>query len=85
MSRIEKLSKPLIPDVLNFLSQYEESSQFLINNLKMYGESLTEHPNSGNYKVIFDDEKIKGVFCLTRRGNLISQLPVELNTKLILT
>ena len=79
MSRIEKLSKPLIPSVLNFLSQYEESSQFLINNLTMYGESLTEHPNSGNYKVIFDDEKIKGVFCLTRRGNLISQLPMEFN------
>lgn len=79
MNRIEKLSKSLIPKVQNFLSQYEESSQFLMNNLKIYGESLSEHPNSGNYKIILDDEKITGVFCLTKRGNLISQIPMEFN------
>lgn len=61
-------------EVNAFLLQNGESAQFLINNLREHGPKLNEHPNSGNFKAIKNEEgRIHGVFCLTRRGNLIIQ------------
>lgn len=71
-------------DALHFLNQYEETSQFLINNMKAYGPVLTEHHNSGNFKVVVKDQSIIGVFCLTRRGNLLIQSSEVLPAKLII-
>lgn len=62
-----------ISEVKAFLSQYEDSSQFLINNLRTHGPVLSDHPNSGNYRIIKTGGKISSVFCLSRRGNLLLQ------------
>ena len=56
-----------------FLSNYEESAQFLINNLRDFGPRITDDPHSGNFKMILNSGKISGVFFLTRVGNLIAQ------------
>lgn len=70
---VELINSHNIHEVESFLQHHEETSQFLINNLKNYGPKLTEHYNSGNFKVIKKDKDITSVFCLTRRGNLIIQ------------
>lgn len=74
---IEKVGPGNLDEVLSFLSRYEESSQFLINNLREHGPALTDHHNSGNFKAIRKDGKIAAVFCLTRRGNLFVQSQVS--------
>ncbi len=60
-----------------FLNKHEDSSQFLINNLREHGPKLTAHHNSGNFKTVKSGDEVKGVFCLTRRGNLIAQLDLN--------
>ncbi|MFY7994096.1 MAG: GNAT family N-acetyltransferase [Bacteriovoracaceae bacterium] len=71
---IELVGTNNIQEVRQFLSCFEESTQFLINNLRTYGPILTEHHNSGNFKIIRNSAgDIISVFCLTRRGNLIIQ------------
>lgn len=71
--KVENVSKETVRECLAFLNRHEDAAQFLINNLKEHGPCLTEHHNSGNFKIIRDGDKIKGAFCLTRRGNLIAQ------------
>lgn len=56
-----------------FLRAHDESSQFLINNLREHGEKLTAHPNSANFKLVRAPEGVVAVFALTRRGNLLAQ------------
>lgn len=58
---------------LKFLTKHEDAAQFLINNLKEHGPCLTSHHNSGNFKMICDPSGVRGVFCLSRRGNLLVQ------------
>jgi ribosomal protein S18 acetylase RimI-like enzyme len=70
---IEQVSHENQAEAELFLAKHEDASQFLINNLKEHGANLTDHHNSGNFKVIFQDNLIKAVFCLSRRGNLILQ------------
>jgi GNAT superfamily N-acetyltransferase len=60
-----------------FLKENEETAQFLINNLREFGPSLTDHHNSGNFRLVMIGDEIKGVFCLTRRGNLLVQSEVN--------
>lgn len=62
-----------LEEVQSFLNRFEESAQILINNLRDYGPSLTDHHNSGNFKIVQNKSEITSVFCLTRRGNLIAQ------------
>jgi len=71
--KIERLSHKNQAEAELFLEKHENTSQFLINNLKEHGPKLTDHHNSGNFKVIFQDNLIKAFFCLSRRGNLIVQ------------
>jgi RimJ/RimL family protein N-acetyltransferase len=54
-----------------YLESHYATSMFLLGNLSDRGASLTEHPNSGNFKTLSREEKTIGVFCLTRRGNLL--------------
>lgn len=70
---LEMVTAENIADVERFLFMHEESSQFLINNLRAHGPLLREHHNSGNFKAIRRNGKIVSVFCLARRGNLIIQ------------
>lgn len=67
---VESVGPQNIKEVESFLARYEESSQFLINNLKAHGPTLNDHHNSGNFKTIRNDGQITSVFCLARRGNL---------------
>lgn len=59
--------------VLEFLERYEDTSQFLMNNLTNYGSTIGEAPHSGNFKVIVENNKVFGVFCLTKKGILLQQ------------
>ena len=60
-------------EALLFLKRYEESSQFLINNLREYGPKVGEYPYSGNFKIIKEKNQVVGVFCLAKCGNLYAQ------------
>ena len=73
MIKIKRLNHENQAEAELFLEKHENTSQFLINNLKEHGPNLTDHHNSGNFKVIFQGDLIKAVFCLSRRGNLIVQ------------
>lgn len=56
---------------LEFLRRRFAVSMFLLGNLEDRGPLLSEHPNSGNFKVLERDGAVVGVFSLTRRGNLL--------------
>lgn len=62
-----------ISEAIAFLKPYEESSQFLINNLREFGPRVTEDQYSGNFKVVKANGKIVAVFMLARGGNLYAQ------------
>jgi len=61
----------------DFLARFEDTCQFLINNLSQHGPRLIEHHNSGNFKMLLEGEQVVGVFCLTRRGNLLAQTTID--------
>jgi GNAT superfamily N-acetyltransferase len=73
---IEKVSESTKADAIRFLLRYEDLVIFLLGNLEAYGANLTEEANSGNFQLIRDGDRIIGVFCLTRRGNLLIQSEV---------
>ncbi len=56
-----------------YLEAHMDSSLFLLSNLATLGPRLGEHPNSGNYRCVVEQETIVAVFSLTRRGNLLVQ------------
>ena len=56
-----------------FLEAHVETSLFLLSNLAIFGPRLTDHWNSGNYRLIEAAGRVVAVFCLTRRGNLLVQ------------
>lgn len=58
-------------EMLNFLKEHENYTLFLLGNFANYGATLTEAPYSGNYKLIRSQRQVVGVFCLTRKGNLL--------------
>ncbi len=59
--------------VRGFLEAHVESSLFLLSNLAIFGPRLTDHWNSGNYRLVEEAGCVVAVFSLTRRGNLIVQ------------
>jgi predicted GNAT family acetyltransferase len=65
---------------LAFLKENYATSMFILGNLEDHGSTLGTHPNSGNFKVLLDGEKIVGVYCLARRGNLILTTPSDRKT-----
>jgi len=73
MTTVESVSKDTLFEVERYLASHEATSQFLINNFTEHGLSLTDHPNSGNFKLIRSGGKVAAVFCLVRRGNLVVQ------------
>lgn len=58
---------------LALMRRHRETSLFLLGNLDEYGPVLTDHLNSGTYKVVLEGEAVVAVFVLTRRGNLLVQ------------
>lgn len=73
-----------ITQATTFLKRYEETSQFLINNLRDRGPVVTDDPYSGNFKVIKDNNRIVAVFYLARCGNIYAQAESAQYTDLIL-
>lgn len=59
--------------VRGFLEAHVDTSLFLLSNLAIFGPRLTDHPNSGNYRLVAEKGRVVAVFCLTRRGNLLVQ------------
>lgn len=70
---IELVNSTNLAEAQAYLASHEETSQFLINNLRQFGPSLNDHHNSGNFKILRGSRGVEGVFCLPRRGNLLVQ------------
>lgn len=68
---IERISQSSQQEMLNFLKEHEDYSLFLLGNFENYGATLTEAPYSGNFKLIRSQDRVVGVFCLTRKGSLL--------------
>lgn len=66
-------NKTLEPQACELLYKYEETSLFLLANLKMYGSKLTGDTYSGNFKCLVKNGKVVAVFALSKIGNLIMQ------------
>jgi predicted GNAT family acetyltransferase len=62
-----------IPAVKVFLERHVETSIFLLSCLVEHGPTMGESPMSGNYRAIVNGRGIAGVFCLTRKGDLLAQ------------
>jgi GNAT superfamily N-acetyltransferase len=62
-----------IPAICAFLEQHVETSVFLLANLTELGIQATPSPLSGNFRLIEHAGSLAGVFCLTRRGDLLAQ------------
>lgn len=67
-----------------FLKRYEETSQFIINNLRDRGPNVTDDPYSGNFKVIKNGSQIAAIFYVARCGNIYAQAESDQYTDLIL-
>lgn len=68
---VETVSPSSQHEMLNFLKEHENYTLFLLGNFENYGAVLTDAPYSGNFKLIRSQDKVVGVFCLTRKGNLL--------------
>lgn len=71
--KISEVSDENIAEVQKFLDEHSETALFLASNLLTYGPRLRDAMNSGNFKCIRSDNEILGVFCLSRRGNLLAE------------
>lgn len=72
--RIEPFTDANREDALALLRRRRPSSLFLLGNLADQGPVLTDHLNSGDYRVLRrDDGAVGAVFAHYRRGNLIVQ------------
>lgn len=74
--KVTPVTSSAASDMVAFLKKHENFTLFLAGNYCSQGYTLTEHPNSGNFKLIKQGERIVAVFCLTRRGNLLVQSEV---------
>ncbi|MDP1836442.1 MAG: GNAT family N-acetyltransferase [Chlamydiales bacterium] len=70
---VEKITAANQEEATSFLLRYEDTAVFLLGNLAEHGPRLCSHVNSGNFKLIRQNDKVVSVFCLTRRGNLLIQ------------
>ncbi len=66
-----------IAEVEAFLKRHEDTTQFLLANLRTHGSRLSEHENSGNMKLIRAGGLVCGVFEITRRGVILLQAEPE--------
>lgn len=74
---VETVTTSSQEEMLQFLKNHANYTLFLLGNLENYGTKLTEAPYSGNFKLIRSSGQVTGVFCLTRKGNLLIESTVE--------
>jgi predicted GNAT family acetyltransferase len=70
---IENVSSENQKEMIDFLKRHEDTCMFMLGNFEVHGATMTEAPNSGNFKLIKQFEDLIAVFCLTRRGTLLVQ------------
>ena len=68
---VNEVTEENIAPVRAFLEDNSETALFLLSDLLAYGSRLGDDMNSGNYKSVESGGEVQGVFCLTRRGNLL--------------
>ncbi len=71
MYTIETLQKERLDSAYDYLHKNENLCMFLLSNLDRFGPYRTEHPYSGNYKLIRKGEQIVGIFCICVCGTLL--------------
>lgn len=59
--------------VAAFLEERVETCVFLLSGLRDFGPRLGDSPLSGNFRVAEERGRIVGVFCLTRKGDLLAE------------
>ena len=59
--------------VVAFLEMRVETCVFLLSGLRDFGPRLGDSPLSGNFRVAEEHGRIVGVFCLTRKGDLLAE------------
>lgn len=58
---------------LDLLRRYQETSLFLLGNLKDLGSKMGEVIYSGNFKCLIKNERVVAVFVLAKIGNILLQ------------
>jgi predicted GNAT family acetyltransferase len=71
--RVSPVSDQNAEAVTAFLEANAGTAMLLLSNLVTYGFALGPNLSSGNLKCIQSDNKVQGVFSLTRRGTLLSE------------
>ena len=71
--KIVDWNKQLEQQAYELLNKYEETSLFLLSNLKNYGPKLTDDSYSANFKCLIKNNLVLAVFALTKIGNLLIQ------------
>lgn len=71
--KVVNWGKQLEQQAYELLNRHEETSMFLLSNLKIYGPKLTEASYSANFKYLVKDNQVVAVFALTKIGNLLIQ------------
>jgi len=71
--KVFKWNEQIEKQAIELLNKYEETSLFLLSNLKTYGPDLNDNSYSADFKCLVKKEKVVVVFALTKIGNLIFQ------------
>lgn len=77
---VQNVDKHNLAQVKVYLLKKLDRSMFLLGNLDQHGAKIGSHHNSGNFKCIYNTDKLSGVFCLTVRGNLLITADSEVLT-----
>jgi predicted GNAT family acetyltransferase len=68
---VREVTEQNLEPVRLFLEAHSDTTMFLLSNLATHGHKLGDGLNSGNFRYVEESGEIVGVFCLTRRGNLL--------------
>lgn len=60
-------------EAIRFLEQYPETALSLLSDYTEMGPHITDHPCSGNFKLLCKNNKIVAVFYLTKMGDIFIQ------------
>ena len=70
---IREVTAANVGDARAFLERRAETALFLLSNLAAHGPRAGEALSSGDFRLIEENGEIAAVFCLTVRGNLLSE------------
>jgi predicted GNAT family acetyltransferase len=70
---IREVTAANVDEARAFLERRAETALFLLSNLAAHGPRAGEALSSGDFRLIEENGQIAAVFCLTVRGNLLSE------------